>query len=102
MSSFRPELFQGSLAPLTLADFRRLFVSNYLWWGTRFMEFIVVGWLVLELTDSAWQVAVIGFYRSAPSLIIGFVSGPIIDRVGRRKIILAGQDRQLAKETCRT
>ena len=55
------------------------------------MEMIVIGWLVLELTDSPWQVALIGFYRMAPLLAVGFLSGPAIDRFGRRNIILASQ-----------
>lgn len=88
--SLRPS-WHGALAPLTIPDFQRLLTSNILWWGARFMEMIVVGWLVLEMTDSAWQVAMVSFYRSAPFLLIGFVSGPIIDRFGRRKIILAAQ-----------
>jgi MFS family permease len=88
--ALRPS-FRGILAPLTIPDFQRLLSSNFLWWGARFMEMIVVGWLVLEMTNSAWQVAVVGFYRSAPFLLVGFVSGPIIDRFGRRKIILAAQ-----------
>jgi MFS family permease len=82
---------RGVLVPLTIPDFRRLLSSSFLWWETRFMEMVVVGWLVLELTDSAWQVAVIGFYRSIPFLAVGFLSGPLIDRFGRRKIILTSQ-----------
>lgn len=55
------------------------------------MEQVVLGWLVLELTDSAWLVALAGFARSAPYLLSGFISGLVIDRYGRRKIILAAQ-----------
>ena len=80
--------FRGTLAPLSNSDYRLLLSSNILWWQTTFMEMIVMGWLALELTDSAWQVALIGFYRSLPFLFAGFVSGPIIDRFGRRNVIL--------------
>jgi MFS family permease len=83
--------FRGVFSPLNLPDFRRLITSNFLWWGTRFMELTIVGWLVLELTNSPWQVAVIGFYRSAPFIFAGFVSGPIIDRLGRRRTIVWSQ-----------
>ena len=55
------------------------------------MEMIVIGWLVLDMTDSPWQVAVVGFYRSIPLLIWGFFSGPVIDRIGRRRIMLISQ-----------
>jgi MFS family permease len=55
------------------------------------MENIAVGWLVLEMTDSPWLVALVGFYRMAPLLLVGFVSGLISDRFGRRAVILSSQ-----------
>jgi len=60
------------------------------------MEQLVIGWLALELTDSAWLVAVTGFFRMAPLLVIGFVSGSIADRFGRRRVILFSQTLNLA------
>ena len=86
-----PPRFHGALAPLNNPDYRRLLASNALWWQFMWMEIIVVGWLVLELTNSAWQVSLIGFYRMAPLLLVGFVSGPLTDRFGRRKIIIFSQ-----------
>lgn len=83
--------FHGTLTPLGIPDYRCLLASNTLWWMAIWMEMIVVGWLVLELTDSAWQVALIGFYRNAPLLVVGFISGPITDRFGRRSVIIASQ-----------
>ena len=84
-------LGQGLLAPLSIPDYRRLLVSNALWWQAMWMEMIVIGWLVLELTDSPWQVALVLFYGSVPRLIWGLASGAVIDRVGRRRIILISQ-----------
>ncbi|MEZ4682037.1 MAG: hypothetical protein R2932_48305 [Caldilineaceae bacterium] len=57
-----PRWLQDLLAPLTIPDYRRLVGSNTLWWQTLQMEMVVMGWLVLELTDSAWAVALIGFF----------------------------------------
>ena len=82
---------RGFFAPLANVDYRLLLTSNFLWWQARWMEMIITGWLVLELTDSAWQVALIGFYRSIPFLLVGPFSGPIIDRFGRRNCILVAQ-----------
>ena len=79
------------LTPLAVRDFRFLITSNFLWWQARWMESILVGWLVLELTNSAWQVALMAFYRSIPFLLVGFFSGPIIDRFGRRACIQFAQ-----------
>jgi MFS family permease len=55
------------------------------------METIATGWLVLEMTNSAWHVALIAFYRSAPLLVLGFFSGTIAARLGRRAVILCCQ-----------
>ncbi len=79
------------LAPLRIPDYRRLLISNGLWWQVRWMENIAVGWLVLEMTDSPWLVALVGFYRMAPLLLVGFVSGIVSDRFGRRAVILFSQ-----------
>ncbi len=79
------------MKPLRIPDYRRLLLSNTLWWQSMWMEMIVVGWLVLEITDSPFQIALVGFYRSIPLLIWGFFSGPVIDRVGRRRIMLISQ-----------
>lgn len=80
-----------ALAPLRVPDFRRLLGGNALWWLTLFMEVIVVGWLVLELTNSAWALALVGFCRSVPLLLFGFVAGALTDRIGRRRVILTAQ-----------
>ena len=55
------------------------------------MEEILLGWLILELTNSAWQIAVVGFYRSIPWLITGLVAGPLTDRLGRIRLIVGTQ-----------
>jgi MFS family permease len=86
-----PRLRQRVRGMLRNGDYRRLLSSNALWWQTMFMENVVVGWLVLELTNSPWQVALVGFCRSAPFLVCGFLAGPLTDRLGRRRIILGAQ-----------
>ena len=78
-------------APLRIPDYRRLLISNGLWWQARWMEMVVIGWLVLEMTNSPWHVALIGFYRAAPLLVVGFFSGSVADRFGRRTVILFSQ-----------
>ena len=51
------------------------------------MEILIVGWLGLELTDSAWWVSVLGFYRSIPLLLIGPWGALVIDRFPRRRLL---------------
>lgn len=89
--SHAPSRFTGTLAPLANAHFRNLLISNTLWWQAMWMEMIVVGWLVLELTNSAFDVALVGFCRSSPLLLTGFFSGPVCARFGRLRVILISQ-----------
>ena len=51
------------------------------------MEMLIVGWLGLELTDSAWWVSVLGFYRSIPLFLIGPWGALVIDRFPRRLLL---------------
>lgn len=94
MKSAQPTLEtvrHGLFTPLRNADFRQLLASNALWWVTAFMETLVIGWLVLEMTNSPWMVAVVGFCRSLPFLIFGFMGGTVADRFGRRRVIVVAQ-----------
>ncbi|MBX3015605.1 MAG: MFS transporter [Caldilineaceae bacterium] len=86
---------RSMLRPLTFPDYRRLLIGNILWWQGFYMEMVVIGWLVFELTNSPWMVSVVSFCRSLPLLLIGFWTGPLIDHFGRRTIILAAQTANL-------
>ena len=87
-------LFQpstGVRATLANTDYRLLLGSSTMWWLANYMEMIVLGWLVLELTDSAGLVGLVGFCRSIPSLLVGGFGGLLADRIGRRPLIVAAQ-----------
>ena len=86
---FQPE--SGIRATLANSDYRLLLGSSTLWWLAHYMEMIVLGWLVLELTDSAGLVGLVGFCRSIPSLLVGGFGGLLADRIGRRPLIIASQ-----------
>ena len=55
------------------------------------METGVLGWLILDLTDSAWYVALVGVARSAPLLAFGLFAGLIADRTNRWVVMLCTQ-----------
>ena len=48
------------------------------------MEHVALGWLVLEMTDSAFMVGVASAAKMAPFFFLGILSGAIADRVDRR------------------
>ena len=51
------------------------------------MEFVTIGWLVLELTDSPFMVGVSTAARSAPYVFMGVLSGAVADRLDRRLLL---------------
>jgi MFS family permease len=90
---FRP------LQALHLSDLSILQNQNFLWlWAaggmsnaSRWMETGVLGWLILDLTNSPWYVALVGVSRSAPLLAFGLFAGLIADRTNRWVVMLCTQ-----------
>ena len=81
----------GLVQTLASPSYRRLLLGNALWWQAMFMEMTATGWLVVDLTDSAWQVALVQFYRSAPVVFVGFFTGPLSHRFGRLALVRFSQ-----------
>lgn len=78
----------GLFAPLRRPDFVRLWLADGLWWQSMWMEQVALGWIALELTDSAWWVSVVAFCRAIPLPVVGLF-GPILgERLLRRHLIL--------------
>ena len=74
-------------AALRLRDFRLLMASSF-FDSIGFMgEQVVVGWLVLELTDNSFMVGVVLGLRFAPLFFLGIVAGAIADMLDRRSLI---------------
>ena len=80
-----------TLSALSNPTFRRLWASSWTYYTYRSMELAVLSWLVLELTDSAFQVAVVGASRAAPMFFFGLMAGSISDRFRRHSVMVAGQ-----------
>jgi MFS family permease len=51
------------------------------------MQQVLLGWVVLALTDSETMVGVVFAVRSAPNLVVGFAAGALTDRYGRRRLM---------------
>jgi predicted MFS family arabinose efflux permease len=78
----------AGLAPLRERGYRLLWTSALIWYFARWLNILVSGWLALELTNSAWLVALIGFFRTAPVPIFGAFAGAIADRFDRRRLVV--------------
>ncbi|MFN2382649.1 MAG: MFS transporter [Gemmatimonadota bacterium] len=71
--------------------YRRLWggalISNVGGW----MQTVAQGWLVLELTDSALMLGVVGFAATLPMLLLLLIGGVFADRLDRRRLLIRMQ-----------
>jgi MFS family permease len=51
------------------------------------MQQVLLGWVVLALTNSESMVGVVFAVRSAPNLVVGFAAGALTDRCDRRRLM---------------
>ena len=65
-------------------DFRHLWLSGVVQSVGMGMEFVALGWLVLDVTGSPLMVGAASAARMAPFFLLGLVSGAVADRVDRR------------------
>jgi MFS family permease len=55
------------------------------------MQFLILGWLVLELTDSGSQLGLVIFLYGLPNLILMPFAGIAADRLDRRQFLIISQ-----------
>ncbi len=77
-------------ASLGFRDFRLLWVSTGLYALGTGMEQVSIGWLIFELTDSAFMVGVGAAARMLPFFLLGVLSGVVADRWERRMLLRVG------------
>ena len=76
---------------LQLRDFRLMWIAGGLDNTGRWMDSVVMGLLVLNLTDSAFQVALLFVFRWLPMLVFALLSGMIADRTNRWAIMMSAR-----------
>ena len=86
----------SALDALHDAHFRRLWLAGLCVNVGRWLDFLVLGWLALDLTGSPFMVGVAAFCRFAPMIVLGLFTGLLIDRVPRGKLLVAVQCSNLA------
>ena len=79
-------------------DSIRIYPSvRQLWTGTLatntafWMYQIALGWLALEMTDSAFFVGLSGFFGGIPIFIFALPAGVVVDRFPKRNVLLCAQ-----------
>ncbi len=76
--------------------YRRFWIAQFVSNTGTWMQTIAQGWLVLNLTDSAFLLGFVGFANSVPILLLMLPGGVIADRVDRRKLLRITQSTQAA------
>src|SRR5262245_38273828 len=85
------------------APFRALGWRNYAlyWTGAllsnigSWMQTVALGWLVLQLTDSAFLVGFVSFAGLSPALLLSLFGGVVADRMDRQRILIVTQTAML-------
>jgi MFS family permease len=72
-------------------DFRLFWIGNFLSNIGTWMQNVAQGWLVLQLTNSAFWLGVVGFAASVPILLFALIGGVIADHVNKRKLLMVTQ-----------
>jgi len=76
------------LTVLRSRDFRFLWTARSIHEVSRRMELLVLGYLILGLTNSAFQVGLIAVFLNLPRPILALFAGLLADRVDRRRILI--------------
>ncbi len=80
-----------TLSSLSYKNFRYLWISTVLYGAASWMQIIVLGWLIYELTDSPFLVGALQAAWSFPFLLVGPLSGVMSDRMDRKKLLQINQ-----------
>ena len=86
----------ATFASLRYRDFRLLWLGQAGHSAIVWMEQVARGWLTWELTQSALDLGLVTAVRAVPFLVAPLLVGLIVDRVDRRRILLATQGVEVA------
>jgi len=92
-----PTSLQPVFAALRHRNFRLFIIGQFISLCGTWMQVIAQGWLVLQLTNSAFAVGLVTALGSLPILLFTLYGGVIADRVNKRRFILVLQSLMLAE-----
>lgn len=85
-----------TFSALHYRDFRLLWFGAFTSTSGTWMQTVAQGWLILQMTNSAFLLGVDGFLATGPMLLFSLFGGVIADRLERRKIMLLSQYLQMS------
>jgi MFS family permease len=90
-SGEQPEARFGAFRALKHRNYRLYFGGQLTSLAGTWMQSAAQQWLVLKLTNSSMMLGVVSFAQFLPILLVGLFAGVIVDRVDRRRMIIATQ-----------
>ena len=81
----------GMFRALSHRNFRLFWAGAFLSNVGTWMQAVAQGWLVLQLTDSAFWLGLDGFMATAPGLLLTLIGGVFADLIDRRRILIFTQ-----------
>lgn len=83
--------FGAGLQALGERDYRVYYAGNLVSQVGTWMQSITQSWLVLQLTDSPFRLALIATLQFGPILLLSVFTGALADRLTKRHVLLATQ-----------
>jgi MFS family permease len=87
----RPRANAPAFEVLRDQDFRAIWYVGGLHEISRRMELLVLSWLILQTTDSPFQLGLVLVFNNLPRPLFSLFSGIIADRFSRQRILVAAQ-----------
>ncbi|MDM0104156.1 MFS transporter [Variovorax sp. J22R24] len=69
--------------------FMQLWVARLFGTAASQMLLVAIGWHMYELTQSAWDLGLVGLYQFVPALLLALLAGHVVDRHHRGRIVAA-------------
>ncbi|PIW80584.1 MAG: MFS transporter [Candidatus Omnitrophica bacterium CG_4_8_14_3_um_filter_43_15] len=85
---------------LKYANFRLFWFGQLVSLTGTWVQMVAQGWLVLELTNSAFLLAMINVISAAPIMLFSLVGGVVADRVNKKKILIVTQSLSVVLAFC--
>jgi len=82
---------RGAFSALEVPSFARYWTTLCLSMTGTWVRITAMGVLVYDLTGDPFKLGLISFAQAAPELIVGPIAGAYLDRVDRRKVLVAIQ-----------
>jgi MFS family permease len=90
-SKRKPFMLPASLHPLTEKDFGIFWVGAFLSNIGFWVQAVGQGWQVLQLTNSALLLGLVGFAATLPNIVLSLFGGVVADRFNRRRLLFVTQ-----------